>query len=511
MIFLTHSVSKRSGVAALTTAAVLAAGAAWAPVAEAALPAGCVSNHDATVTCSYADTGSEQQFAVPVGVTALSVKAVGAPGGQSLQSPFAASGGRGAVVQSVIGSTPGQTLYVEVGGPPSGSTGGYNGGANGGAVAGGGGGASDIRTCSVTATSCSGADNTLDSRLVVAGGGGGGATIGDGSASGSTGGDAGPTASAGANGIGGAAADGMGGGGGTSTSGGSAGQGAGAIVLAQSGTAGSGGAGGNDPDGQSHVPLGGGGGGGGGYFGGGGGGGADVSVVVRPNGYSIVPAAAGGGGAGSSYTVPTNSGGIGTAMLGQLPSVSITYTPSVPSISSISPATLGSGATGIAATVTGSNLDSPIKAKFSSSGIVGTIKSSSPTAVNLTITVKQGTPAGRYNVTVTGADGQAATCTGCLTVVTGPSIQSFAPTTLSPGHRTPFTVTGSGFTSDATLVGPTGVSFSALKVSSDGTTITGTVTVAKSTPAGTGRILWIKDGALGNYGSDKVGCLNVPS
>jgi hypothetical protein len=48
-------------------------------------------------------------------------------------------------------------------------------------------------------------------------------------------------------------------------------------------------------------------------------------------------------------------------------------------------------------------------------------------------------------------------------------------------------------------------------VSSDGTTITGTVTVAKTTRTGTGRILTVKDGALGNYGSDKVPCLNIPS
>jgi hypothetical protein len=198
-------------------------------------------------------------------------------------------------------------------------------------------------------------------------------------------------------------------------------------------------------------------------------------------------------------------------MPGQLPSVSITYTPAITSVGSISPATLGAGANRVAATMTGSNFDSPVKVKFSNSGIVGTVKSSSPTAINLAVTVNQATVAGAYNVIVTGADGKVATCTGCLTVVAGPSVQSFAPTTLSRGQRTPFTITGSGFTSDAMLVAPTGVSFSAVKVSSDGTTITGTVTVAKSAPTGTGRVLTVEDGALGNYGSDKVGCLNIPS
>jgi hypothetical protein len=46
-------------------------------------------------------------------------------------------------------------------------------------------------------------------------------------------------------------------------------------------------------------------------------------------------------------------------------------------------------------------------------------------------------------------------------VVTGPAVKSFAPSTLSTGHRTTFTVTGSGFTGDATPVGSAGVSFSA--------------------------------------------------
>ena len=462
--WLRDAVAKCSGVAALTGAAVLAAGAAWAPVAGAALPAGCAHNHDGTVTCSYADTGSEQQFTVPMGVTALSVQAVGAPGAPGLTGAVVrAAGGLPASVRTVMPSTPGQTLFIEVGGPGNDSTGGYNGGANGGHDGGGGGGATDIRTCSVTAASCPDADSTFDSRLLVAGGGGGGGTGGSGTAG--AGGGAGQTGSAGGDGTGGITGDGHGGGGGTSTDGGSAGTGYAGIGISQSGTAGNGGAGGNDPSGAYNTtPLGGGGGGGGGYFGGGGGGSADVYIRVNPNGYTVIPGAAGGGGGGSSYSTAANAA-FDTAPAGHAPSVSITYTPAVPSISSISPATLGAGARTIPVTVTGSNFDYPVKVKFSNPGIITKVNPSTPTALHLTVTVQQGTIAGPYTLSVTGADGQVARCTGCLNVCPGPSIQEFVPGSVAPGQKTTFTASGYGFTSDAKLdwtrgrelLGPEGV------------------------------------------------------
>lgn len=505
---LLHTLPRRGTVAALTGAAVLAAGAAFAPVAGAALPAGCSANADGTVTCAYAYTGAEQQFTVPVGVTALTVRAVGAPGGADLQ-PTPVAGGRGAVTLSVIPSTPGEALYVEVGGSANGSAGGFNGGGNGGHNGGGGGGASDLRTCSMTATSCPGADNTLDSRLVVAGGGGGAGTSGDGS--GGAGGDAGFPASAGANGSGGLAASGSGGGAGTSTAAGIGGAGWGGTVATggvgdgKNGTAGTGGDGGQDPSTSNGTPYGGGGGAGGGWFGGGGGGGADIYEITRPTGYSIVPGAAGGGGGGSSYTIPTHSEGLGTAQAGEAPSVSITYTPAVPKVDSLSPATFGWEATNVPVTVTGSNFDSPVKVKVHApyNDVTATVKSSSPTALNLAVSVKGLTPTGQYDLTVTGADGQVATCKGCLTVVPGPLIGNFWPTTVAPGEKTTFTLTGHGFSPDAKVYGPKGVGFSALTVSSDGTTITGTMKVAATAPAGQWLSVTVVNGPLGSYGRNK--------
>ena len=126
-------------------------------------------------------TGSEQTWMVPAGVTSITVDLAGASGGNgsSNYNSTTDAGGAGGRVQGVLNVTPGQTLYIEVGGqgvsgdltniPP----GGFNGGGAGdggydfffGAsfTGGGGGGASDIRS----------GGNALSNRAVVAGGGGG--------------------------------------------------------------------------------------------------------------------------------------------------------------------------------------------------------------------------------------------------------------------------------------------------------------------------------------------------
>jgi len=192
-------------------AALLAA----SPAGAAAVPSGC-SASGATVRCPFAFTGGEQQFTVPDDVRRLHVELVGGRG----FSPNAYGG----KVAADLAVTPGEVLYVEVGGqggapgpsPILGGTGGAGGAADGGSTGGtggdaggggtgsaggtggaaggglsaggaggfngggagssgtvlgggGGGGASDIRTCSSSGSGC----DTLRSRLVVAGGGGG--------------------------------------------------------------------------------------------------------------------------------------------------------------------------------------------------------------------------------------------------------------------------------------------------------------------------------------------------
>jgi Bacterial Ig domain/Glycine rich protein len=278
-----------------------------------------------TTTCTFVPSGSEDTFEVPEGVSSIHVVATGAPGAEGLD--VGPSGGLGAQVSGDLTVTPGQTLYVNVGGAPTnvaGICGGSltcGGGFNGGGSSrngGGGGGASDVRT---VATPSSGDQSaSLNSRLIVAGGGGGrGATFPqcpfNPSSSGGAGGDAG------SNGDDsdpcGTLAGGTGGKAGSLSAGGAGGSGT--FGDGQSGSLGRGGNGGGGT----------GGGGGGGYYGGGGGG------SWTRGGPEVYPASAGGGGGGSNL-VPI--GGKAVSATGS-PSVTIRYTPNHPPVAQDDPVT----------------------------------------------------------------------------------------------------------------------------------------------------------------------------
>ena len=258
---------------------------------------------------SFTSTGSEQTYSVPPGVTSVTVTAVGAPGGTGV-APVEPPGGDGASVTATVAVTPGETLYVEVGGDGAtgpcsvgGTTGtAFNGGGSS-VCGGGGGGASDVRTCSMTACP----NLTPDTRLVVAGGGGGrGASNSNTAAAGGQGGD---NAALGA-GTGGNGCDhcagGAGGNGGFGSPLGTGGNGTSdGDCTGGPGTLGQGGRASASCDPTNY-----GGGGGGGYDGGGAGG----------DGFSD----GGGGGAGSSYWVPSASNTTMTEDTTGVPEVTIT-------------------------------------------------------------------------------------------------------------------------------------------------------------------------------------------
>jgi hypothetical protein len=239
----------------------------------------------------FSFTGEAQEFTVPADVCSITVDALGASGNdaqgsiverqaqggftpQGEEFPFIAAGGLGGSATATIDVTPGEVVFVYVGGQGGGTADNYLGGFNGGgdganaefSPSGGGGGASDVRRGA----------GALEDRLVVAGGGGGGGAEGEG-----VGGDGGGTVGT----DGADSGDGSaGGGGGTQTAGGAAGAddptaGAGAL-----GVGGVGGSGDDENDG--------GGGGGGGHYGGGGGAG-DTSEAESDDG--------GGGGGGSGF------------------------------------------------------------------------------------------------------------------------------------------------------------------------------------------------------------------
>lgn len=294
-----------------------------------ALSAASPAAADQTVTNTvFGSTGTEQTYVVPAGVSSLSVTAIGAHGGQGYagNGVVGGVGGAGAAVIANLPVTPGEVLYVEVGGigasgqPPGTDLGGFNGGGNSEDAAlsdgggGGGGGASDVRLCSTSAVGCPGGADSLSTRLIVAGGGGGGGmdgqlTLGTGGAGGNGGADGqdGATDSS-------CADRGPGGRGkaGGNLSGGDGGA---------TGVGNTGGAGGSGTRGQGGAAHGGssgyttGGGGGGGTFGGGAGG--------SSNGCG-----AGGGGGGSSLA-PVG-GSIAVAAATDPPRVVISYVSGAP-------------------------------------------------------------------------------------------------------------------------------------------------------------------------------------
>jgi adhesin/invasin len=253
---------------------------------------------------TFVYAGSEQTCTVAAGVRKLSIQAVGGGGGAS----EAFAGGTGAAVQAVIAVTPGETLYIEVGGDGHGSmsgntptdgAGGWNGGGN--AVntpyafdAGGGGGASDVRTISCGGQ-CPGSAQSQGSRLLVAGGGGGSGSgdLFEPYAEGGGGGNADAAGHASQDNGGTGGQPGM-----------FYGPGTGGSTLCGIGASGSGASGGSDGAG--------GGGGGGGAYGGG-------------AGYPNCSGGGGaGGGGGASYVPP------GGQRLGLAGGAEVTMTPGVP-------------------------------------------------------------------------------------------------------------------------------------------------------------------------------------
>ncbi|HET8978904.1 MAG TPA: hypothetical protein VFN87_12145 [Solirubrobacteraceae bacterium] len=183
-------------------------GGLWAAALLTAPVAAAQSGAD-TKTFSY--TGAEQSWVVPDGVTAINVTAYGALGGGN------PGVGHGQIATGTITVTPGETLYIEVGGQGgasnsatypcadanfandqttcSGAHGGFNGGGEsmGGptndpylqypALSGdGGGGGSDVQTVSGPAPAVGGppavSAPAVASRLIVAGGGGGDGSYG---------------------------------------------------------------------------------------------------------------------------------------------------------------------------------------------------------------------------------------------------------------------------------------------------------------------------------------------
>lgn len=308
-----------------------------------------VTGSAATPVSQSFTTPGEQPWVVPPGVNSLQVTAVGGNGGPGNGG---IPGGSGGTVTATLAVSPGETLYAEVAGNGQGTNvnaqeegrGGYGGGASSGERVfifasspggGGGGGASDVRTCPASAApSECGGRSSLASRLLVAAGGGGGGGVGQPFSDAGNGGPANLPGYAGSNDSQGDEG-GHGGTRGTQSAGGAAGapsldcapsppEGPGCAIAGQLGLGGEGGS----------AQGGGGGGGGGGLFGGGGGGGGWGSATGSGASEMLFNAGGGGGGGGASGA-PIGASGVSAFSLvptaeGAQPSVTLTWTPSVP-------------------------------------------------------------------------------------------------------------------------------------------------------------------------------------
>lgn len=82
----------------------------------------------APVTETFDHTGGAQEFVVPAEVCEVTIVANGAEGGDAGGSITAGRGGRAA---ATIAVTPGETLFVYVGGTADGADGGFDGGGDG--------------------------------------------------------------------------------------------------------------------------------------------------------------------------------------------------------------------------------------------------------------------------------------------------------------------------------------------------------------------------------------------
>lgn len=250
-------------------------------------------------------TGGEQTFVVPSWVYSIQAVAVGGAGGSTND----ATGGEAARVTGTLNVTPGETLYIEVGGSgqseEEGGVGGFNGGGSSGRTprggGAGGGGASDVRTVSRFS------GLFPDPRLLIAGGGGGAGGNGECGAAGGAGGAAGEDGQRDSCSNGGGTA-GTASGGGAGTDGGDCGTGQ-AGELGQGGSGSGAGYAGPGSGGQAYCKQSAGGGGGGGLYGGAGGSGGDN--------------AGGGGGGGGSSLVPNGGSESRTS---EPPQIQITFT-----------------------------------------------------------------------------------------------------------------------------------------------------------------------------------------
>ena len=124
-----------------------------------------------------------------------------------------------------------------------------------------------------------------------------------------------------------------------------------------------------------------------------------------------------------------------------------------PTLTAVDPDNLGQGATDQDLTLTGTGFQDGATVSFSGTGItVNDVTFVNATTLTANVTIAGNAATGARNVTVTNPDaGTPATCTGCFTVNTGPTVTDVTPGAASNTEPVELTLTGTGFETGAEI------------------------------------------------------------
>jgi hypothetical protein len=210
--------------------------------------------------------------------------------------------------------------------------------------------------------------------------------------------------------------------------------------------------------------------------------GVTVSSVTRLDASTIQlrvdvdPAAATGD---RDLTVTNQDGGTTT-----MPSA-LTVAPA-PTVATVTPSTLGRGATNVGVTVTGSGFSGTPSVAFSGAGVtVASVTRDSATQLSLVVSVDPSAATDARSVTVTNPDGGVAMKASAMSVTDAPAVTSLAPSSFSRGKSNVYvTISGTGFAATPTItVSGSGVTVSSVSRAS-ATQLNALVSVAAGAASG---------------------------
>ena len=166
------------------------------------------------------------------------------------------------------------------------------------------------------------------------------------------------------------------------------------------------------------------------------------------------------------------------------------------------PSSIGLGAKQREVIVSGSNFQPGARVAIAGANVLSTSYISS-TQVEAVVSPQVTTAVGATTASVTNPDGGRDVCS-CFAFTARPVVSTVTPSTLHRGTTVDVTITGSNFVPGAKVLGPAGVVANFVRVL-DANTITVNLSVASTTPLGSGKVLTVTNPLSAGYG---VGTFN---